>query len=185
MKRGILANRMAQYSEILDPNLQARVRNRYRSEIASLETLGFRHLACTLEALGNYSAILNFPILLLTLGREVIVIQRPLRLAVANELLSNSNPPAIALCMGMGVKFYTAFSDKTLLISSDFNTYAKPHHFSTIMRLSPFPSIQDAWQAHREHVSAKVEQGVPCEAGASFRRYVEMSIQEEDLSQYM
>jgi hypothetical protein len=142
-------------------------------------------MAYALEALGNYSVILSFPILLLAIGREVIVIQRPLRLAVANELRTNSNPPAIALCMGMGVKFYTAFNNNTFLVSSDFSAGAKPRHPSPITRLSSFPSIQDAWQAHREHVSAKVEQGVPCEVGASFRHYVEMSIREEDLSQYM
>jgi len=174
---------MAEYAEITDPQLQERVRARYRNEIAVLRSLGFRQLACGLEALGPYSVILRFPILLLAYGREVLVFLRPLRLAVANALLFHTEPHAIALCMGMGVKIYSAFEDRTVLISSSFETHLKPRPGSSIVRLSAFPSIEKAWEVHRDQVSARVAQGNVALTEVAFRDYVAMSRQEEDLAQ--
>jgi hypothetical protein len=95
------------YAKINDPALQARVRSRYDQALGTLVRLGFRHLETCLESLGPFSAVLQFPMLLLTLpNREVLVFRRPLRLGVANALLSHDDPASIALCMGMGVKLY-------------------------------------------------------------------------------
>jgi hypothetical protein len=175
---------MAEYSEIADTTLQARIRDRYLRQVSSLHALGFRHLAYGLEALGPYSVILNFPILLLSFRKEVIVFPRPLRLAVGNALLSHSDPPSIALCMGMGVKIYSAVADGALVISSDFKTRARPRPESSITRLSPFPSIEETWHAHRVHALARLPEGTSTSAIPSFHQYVEMSHREEDLSQY-
>jgi hypothetical protein len=175
---------MAEYSEITAPRLQARIRDRYHREITSLGDLGFRHLAYALEALGPYSAILNLPILLLSFNREVVVFRRPLRFAAGNALLSHSDPPSIALCMGMGVKIYSALTDGTILISSDFDTQARPRAASLITRLSPFPSIGETWRAHREHALARLTQETSRSGHPTFRDYIEMSRREEDLSQY-
>lgn len=176
---------MAEYSEIIDPGLQERVRKRYQVEIAALRALGFRHLAYSLETLGAYSAILSLPVVLLAfVKREVIVFPRPLRVAVANAILFQPDPPTIALCMGMGVKLYTGFGDKTLLISSDFKTYATPRLTSYITRLSHFSSIDATWRAHSEYALARPSQGTPISRNLSFGDYVEMSHREEDFSQY-
>src|SRR5439155_14753233 len=126
---------MAEYTEIVDLKVQSRIRARYDPEIASLQALGFRHLAFCLEMLGPYSAVLQFPVLLLTLlKKEVLVFRSPLRLALGNVVLVHSDPPSIALCMGMGVKVFTCFSDSTILISSTFRSHAVPGPNSVIVR---------------------------------------------------
>ena len=176
---------MAEYSQITDPPLQTRIRARYATDIDLLHPLGFRLLAFTLEALAPYSAVLQLPVLLLALSRrEVLIFPRPFRLAVANVLLGHSDPPTIALCMGLGVKLYTAFTNNTQLISSTFQSQAVPGPTSSITRIHPFPSLELAWTGHKERVREWLGQSRVPHPGVSFETYVAMSRREEDLSQY-
>ncbi len=176
---------MANYAEVTDPIVQAKVKARYAPEIAQLLRQGFHLLAYSLEALGPYSAIFQLPVLLLALGKkEVVAFPRPLRLAVANVLLARDAPSAIALCMGMGVKIYTGFTDGTLLISSTFHSDARPKPTSRIIRPVHSPNVELAWSSHEEEVSALEARGKVVQPGTSFRAYASFSVQEEDLSQY-
>jgi len=104
-------------TEITDSKLQAMVRARYQREIEALQNIGFMPLTYCHEALGPYSVFSQcFVALLMWLKKEIITITRPFRLGAANVLLVHSRPPSIAECMGMGVKFYSAFSDGCVLI---------------------------------------------------------------------
>ena len=132
-----------------------------------------------------YSVILHLPVLLLAFRRELILFRRPLRLAVGNALLFHADPPTAALCMGLGVKFYSRLPDGTLLITSDFRTHAVPRPGAAIVRLSIFDSIEAAWAAHRDRVGDAFGQSRFPPRRPGFREYVEMSHREEDLSQYM
>lgn len=174
---------MAEYSQITDPALQRRVDARYRDAVASLQSLGFRRLAYCAEALGPYTALTRLPVLLLAwFHREVLLFPRPLRLAVANVLLAHLEPPSIALCMGMGVKFYTAFSDGTLLVSSDFPSYAVPRPGSCFIRLPPSTTRPETWRAHQEQVKRLQSEGRGPSPGIGFQDYEAMSDLEESLS---
>jgi hypothetical protein len=176
---------LAEYAQITDRKLEERIRARYLQQIGAIEALGFRRPVFCLEALGPYSLILNFPILLLAYRREVFVRLRPMRLAVGNVLLFHDDPPAVALCMGYGVKIYSELPDQTLLISSDFRTAAQPLPGVRIVRMSPYASIEEAWKAHRERASLAFSQARFAPRRPDFHRYVEMSRREEDLSQYV
>jgi hypothetical protein len=177
---------MAEYSRITDPSLQARAAARYVAEIASLERIGFRHLAYSLEALGPFSALFQLPVLLLTLPkREILAFPPPLRLAVANVLLASLVPSTIALCMGMGVKLYTGFLDDTILISSTFQSHAVPAPTSAITKSQPFPTVELAWSGHKDRLRELERQGRVVRPNLSFEHYVAMSHREEDLSQYL
>lgn len=175
---------MADYTQITNTDQQKRIRARYRHQISSLEALGFQHLAYCLEALGPYSVLLNLPVLLLAFNKEVIVFLRPLRLAVGNALLFHADPSTISLCMGLGVKLYSYLPNGTILISSDFHTQARPRPGAHVVRLSPFPSIEATWRAHRDRVASAYEQRPAAPESPSFHQYVGMSRREEELSQY-
>ena len=176
---------MAHYQEISNPALDARARERYSKEIVSLEKLGFRYLASCLESHGPFSAIWQLPVLLLTLPKkEILVFPRPLRLAIANTLLCRSDPPTIALCMGMGVKLYTSFSDGTILISSTFQSYAVLLPGSTIIKPVPSLTIDEAWTNHTATVKRLESARGAVRDVRNFGGYVMLSRQEEDRSQY-
>lgn len=176
--------KLAEYAQITENKLQGRVHTHYRRQIGELEDLGFRRPVYCLEALGPFSLILSFPILLLAFRREVILVLRPLRLAVGNALLFHDDPPAVALCMGYGVKIYSELPDQTLLVSSDFSSAALPRPGVRIERVFPFSSIAAAWEAHRMRAAAAFGQARFAPRRLDFGRYVEMSRREEDLSQY-
>jgi hypothetical protein len=177
---------MAEYTEITDLKRQARVRARYNREMESLQALGFRHLVFCVEALGPFSAILQLPTLLLMLPKkEVLVFPSPFRLAVANVLLVHRHPSSIALCMGMGVKIYTRFSDHSMLISSTFRSHAVPGSNSPIIRNLPSPTPEEAWTSHKKRVLEMEALGKTIANSGSLGDYVELSKREEDLSQYV
>ncbi|HET7010822.1 MAG TPA: hypothetical protein VFI11_08615 [Anaerolineales bacterium] len=176
---------MAYYSQITDPGLQERIQKRYGEEAAALQALGFRHLAYCMELMGSFSAVLQFLVLILAFfHREVLVVRSPLRLGTLYPLLASSDPPSVALCMGMGVKFYTPFTDGTLLISSSFTSESRPKPESRIVRLPPAGSLGETWLAHRRRSLELASDTRRLPGGVGFSDYVEMSRVEEDLAQY-
>ncbi|MBZ5667820.1 MAG: M50 family metallopeptidase, partial [Acidobacteriia bacterium] len=170
----------AEYTEITDPKLQARVRARYEREIASLQSFGFRHLAYCLEVLPPYSAILRFPLVLAMFNKEIVVFPRPARLAVATVLFVHSDPASIADCMGMGVKFHTGFSDGALLISSSYRSPLVPAPNSRIIKNARCQSAEEAWLAHKKRAAELEAEGIAIHSSCSFGDYVEISKRKED-----
>lgn len=177
---------MTKYTEITDARLKSRVRARYSGEIAVLQAQGFHELACRLESRGPFSAVWHLPILaLMRQAKEVLVFPFPLRLALANVLLVHSQPPAIAGCMGMGVKFFTNFSDHSLLISSTLRSHlalqnvALPEPNLQIIRLPPRLTPQEAWLSHKQRVEEMEARGKTIDRTSSFADYVEISRREE------
>ena len=177
---------MTKYTEIKDERLQLRVRARYAKDMATLERLGFRQLAFKQETRAPFSALAYLPLLpLMRRAKEVLVFPFPLRLAVANILLFHERPSAIATCMGLGVKFYTTFSDESLLISSTLLHHAalqapgiqKPG--SQIVRTPPGRTLEDAWSLHIGQITQMEVSGRTNSTTNSFPNYIEISEREE------
>ena len=174
------------YILLTDPHVTTRIRARYSNDVKSLSALGFCQLCFYLEQLGPYSAALQLPMLFLMLAkREVLVLPSPLRLAAGFILLCQTEPPALALPMGIGVKIYTDFMDRTLLISCTFSSYAVPRPGSLITKLTTPDGIDEAWRLHKQRVLQLEGNGKSAVPHPSFESYVEMSRREEDLSQYL
>jgi len=176
---------MTEYIEISDPTLQSRVMARYGAEIAILQAAGFRHLACKLERLGPFSAVLRLPVVcLMHRAREVLLFPFPLRVAAAYPLLVHSEPSSIADCMGMGVKFYSSFSDNSILISSTLESHAalqtaiRDPKFQ-VVRNPPRRSPVEAWQSHKWRIGERQAQGLTVRKISSFADYVEISQRDE------
>lgn len=177
---------MAKYVLITEESTRTRLDQRYFHEVSTLKDLGFRHLAYCLEDHGPFSAITQLPIIPMALSYgEVLVVKRPLRLGSANVLLSAENPTAIALCMGMGTKIYSLFSDGMVVISSDFESSAVPRSGSKIVRLPPRTTLRETWTSHKFEVLNRQTQVALVQEAMTFEDYVKLSALEEDLSQYV
>jgi Zn-dependent protease len=163
-----------EYTEIADPSVQARVRARHASKIAPLQTLGFHHFAFCLELLPPYSAVLKFPLVLMTFGKEVLVFPKPARLGIANILLSHSSPSSIAGITGLGIKFYSVFSDGTLLISSNYRSPLVPSPNSRIIKNPHCQTTEEAWLAHKQKAAELGAQGLTLHSLSSFGDYIEI-----------
>jgi len=141
-----------EYVEINDLSVQTRLHSRHSSKIMSLQALGFHHFACRLEVLPPYSAISKFPMIPLMWSKEVLVFPKPARLAVANLLLTHSCPSCIAEILGFGIKFYSVFSDGTLLISASYRYPFTPIPNSQIIKTRDCQSPEEAWAAHQQKI---------------------------------
>jgi hypothetical protein len=176
---------MAKYTLITGASLQTRLDKRYEGEISSLRSLGFRQLAYILEDHGPFSALSQLLVIPLALSKgEILVFKWPFRLASANVLLSTQNPASMALCMGMGIKFYSGFSDETVIITSNFVSSAIPSADSKITRLPPQHSLQATWDSHKTAANQRLQAIEPLAEIMRFEHYVKMSAIEEDMSQY-
>jgi Zn-dependent protease len=165
-----------EYTVITDPEVQSRVRTLHAPKIASLQVLGFQHFAFCLESLPPYSAISKFPFVLIMFRKEVLVFPKPARFGVANILLSHSSPSSIASTTGFGIKFYSVFSDGTLLISSSYRSPLVPAPNSRIIKNPHCHTAEEAWLAHKQKAAELGAQGFVLRSLTSFADYVEIEM---------
>ncbi len=175
---------MAEYTRITNQQTQTRLKARYAVEIADLQAVGFRHLAYCLEDHGPYSAFRHsLAALLMTFQREHFRIKSPFRMTLANVLMAADDPPAIALCLGLGVKFYSIFEDGSMIITVNFETFAAPNLGTRITRLAAPGPIEQAWAIHKAAVLQRAGQIDFLSPSMRFGDYVMMSGFEENPGQ--
>ena len=176
---------MATYTEITNKGIQTRLDKRYANQTNALKDLGFTHLAYCQEDHGPYSALKHSLAALYAMSKkEVLLVSWPFRLSLANVLMAAEHPPTIALCMGLGVKFYTSFHDGTVMISSDFRTRSVPQIGSNIIRLPSQGNLIDTWAEHQAKALAMSEDMEFLSERMTFGDYVLMSSFEEQAVQF-
>ena len=87
--------------------------------------------------------------------------------------------------MGMGVKIFTRFTDRSILISSTFQSHAIPGPNSLIVKNLPSGTPKEAWESHKKHALEMVALGKVVANSSSLANYIELSKREEELSQYV
>jgi hypothetical protein len=87
--------------------------------------------------------------------------------------------------MGMGIKFYSVFSDGTVIISSDFTSSLVPRQGAKIIRLPPRSILDETWAYHKAEILRKSREVEFLSETMSFGDYVLISAIEEDPSQYI
>jgi hypothetical protein len=174
------------YSEVTEPDFQARIRARYGADIQSLSALGFDPLCYYREQLGALSALFQIPALLqMLLKKEVIVVEGPLRLGVACALLAHTTPATIAVPMARGIKLYSDFTEGSLLVSCTFISHRASHPGSRIMQITSQAGIEDLWRLHQERIRQLQSEGKILQTRVSFEHYVQMSQNEDRSTQYV
>ena len=107
-------------------------------------------------------------------SKEVLVFPKPARLGVANILLTHSSPISIAEILGLGVKFYSVFSDGTLLISSSYRTAFGSGSNTRIIKNAHCQNPEEAWLAHKQKAAELGAQGLTVRNLSSFSDYLEI-----------
>ena len=176
---------MATYTEITNTGIRSRLDKRYAKETDALQDLGFTHLAYCQEDHGPYSALKHSLAALYAMQKkEILLVSWPFRLSLANVLMAAEHPPTIALCMGLGVKFYTSFYNGTVIISSDFSSRSLPQIGSNILRLPSQGTLTDTWAEHQSKALAMSEEMEFLSEKMTFGDYVLMSSFEEQAVQF-
>jgi len=174
-----------EYILATDPQFHSRIRARYSYDIDALTKLGFRQLCYYMEQLGPFSVVFQLPMLLLMLGhREVLSIQSPLRISMGFILMYHTDPPTIALPMGLGTKLYTDFADRSMLITYTFPSPAVSQPSPFIRRIATSKGLDEAWRLHQAQIRDLEGMGRMVQPQTSFNSYVDMSRREEGTFQY-
>ena len=166
--------------QIFSHELEQRIRKRYQSEISQLTDLGFDYLFSDGEAFSLFRLALILPALTVIHMRcngEVIALDDGTKLLVCYPVFISRNKTAFGYASGLGVKFYTAFQDGTLLVSkaySDANIPAAP----MIVKFAEKASISETWAKHQERIAALEAEGKCVDRQTSFQAYAEISYKE-------
>ena len=167
------------YVEESDPQRQARVRTRFGQDIEALTRLGFRELCFYREEFGLFSSWIGLPMFLLMLfKREVVGLDMSLHVGASFILMCHNSPATIVLPMGLGIKFYSGFSDRTVLISANFPSCAASHEAGVVKHASSM-SADEAWTRHQQRVQELEHKGKALGGSTRLDQYVEWSHLEE------
>ena len=169
-----------EYRQDHAPELMDRARMRFAEEIGRLKRLGFSEFCCYTELMSRFSALTLLPIYSLAkINREIIRVESPLRLAMSPPILVHREQGAYALVFGMGVKFYTLFTDNTGLITANFSSQPIQDMYKKVYKTAAPRSIEDCWEAHMAEAQGFQQAGKRIEEAIRFENYVNISRRED------
>jgi hypothetical protein len=159
--------------------LEEKIRSRYAADLAQLAEIGFDYLYSE----GETFSILRFPLLLPALtvfgmwrAGEVLTLHRGTKIMLATPVLASKDRSTFANPTKLGVKFYTAFRDGSLLVSKNYVDETTPP--PGVMKNCRKGTIGETWIAHQWRLRKLVEEGRSTLDDARFAAYVKISDQE-------
>ncbi len=169
-----------EYRQDFLPELADKARTRFEEEINRLRAFGFSEFGCYTELLPNYSLLTHLLIFVLAKSnREIIRVESPLRLAMSQPLLVHREQASCALVFGMGVKFYSLFTDGTGLITANFPSRPIQDMQRKLYKSAAPRSLEECWQAHQAEIVSFQQIGRQLDEEISFENYVAISKREE------
>ena len=168
------------YTQIISPEYEQRIRSRYQSEINQLRELGFDYQFSYGESFQLIRLFLLLPAIAIIgswRNREVISIQEGMRFVTGFPVLTSKNKYAYAHSFGLGTKFYTAFQDGILLVSKDFADADIPAG-PMIKKCARKASIGDTWAEHQKRIAELEAEGKRVDRQTSFQAYAQLARKE-------
>ena len=142
------------YKQSYDKSISDELKERYKTEIETLEKEGFSPFSLHQETIWPFSVLIFFPIyLIMKSNNEFVKIESPLRLTTYHLMFVSKSHSTYAYVYGLGCKFYTNFTDGTWLVS---NTGQRVRDKKVIVLARDYGTIatDKLWERHR----AKIEE---------------------------
>ncbi len=155
-----------------------RVRTKFQHSINELAPFGFKECCCYSETTARFGLFGSFPALFFEIGK----VHGLLRISIYNIILVSREYATFALIMGLGTKFYTAFTDGTLLITRSFASSAPDRTTATMSIVSRPGPLEQAWNDHRASIQQHQSAGRLLREATEFEDYVALSLREEETS---
>jgi len=166
--------------QIFSPDLEQRIRTRYQSEIHQLNDLGFDYQFSDGETFPLIRLVLLLPALVIIMmwrKREVMTIHEGTKYLVGHPVYISKNKTAFAEPSGLGTKFYTAFHDGSLLISTTYTDGGMPAG-PMIERHGQKASISETWASHQQRIAELETEGKRVDHQTSYQAYAEIEHKE-------
>ena len=164
---------------IRSPKLEQKIQTRYAADLAQLAEIGFEYVYSE----GETFSILRFPLLLPALtafgmwrAGEVLTLHGATKIMLATPVLVSKDQSTFSNPTKLGIKFYTAFRDGSLLVSKNYVDETTPP--PGVMKNCRNGTIGETWIAHQWRLRTLVEEGRSTLDDARFAAYVKVSDQE-------
>jgi hypothetical protein len=168
-----------EFVQVASPSVDLRLRTRYQAATAELTSLDFDHLCSYGETFSAFRLLLVLPaivVLSMWRNREVVRLYEGNRIQACYPLLIAKDKSTYADVNGDGVKFYTAFTDGSFLVSATYVacTLENPK----ITRHCRVAGIREIWNEHRSTIEAFEASGRRVNRRIDFQTFVDMSHRE-------
>jgi len=172
------------YEQIVDPELESRLGIRYKFQIDELESLGFHYFCCYSEsfAASRLLLLLPLPVVLPMLWGGEIVRLRSGRIHTYNILLVSRDNATHSPVFGLGVMYYSRFSDGTLLVTMNRKAAIADIHRPPLLKRYRKGSITDAWADHQSAIQSLEAAGKHAVREVDFQSYADMVRRETELA---
>ena len=171
------------YEQTLDKEIHDRVRRKHGVIIDELKTLNFQEFYFFGETVGalGFSPLgcSGFLGMLVALFSEVTKIERNLGITLFNVVMGYRDYATYAGPFGLGVKFYTGFTDGTCLITANFSTPPIQDEPEKLYKFAMEQPVADAWSIHKDWVDKLCREGKQKSEPLSFAGYLKL-VQRED-----
>lgn len=172
------------YQQTADQEIHNRVRRKHGAIIHELKSLNFAEyyfFGETVGALGfsplGFSGFLG---MLIALFNEVTRVESNLGITLFNIVMGSREYGTYAAPFGLGVKFYTGFTDGTCVITANFKTPAFQDEQAKLYKVAMPPGVADAWFHHKEWVAKLCQEGREKNEPLSFAGYLKLVQREDD-----
>jgi hypothetical protein len=168
------------HDEISDPRVEQRVRERYSSDIDELTSLGFSYAYTAGEGMALPHVLLIYPAIILLRARAngaVLTFGRGDKILLAAPVLISADRRTFAHPESLGVSFYTAFRNGSLLVTKNFDfPFFGPAEY---MLQASDATDTEAWQTHKDRLSKLDTEANPANMDHSYSAFADIAVRED------
>jgi hypothetical protein len=172
------------YEQVYDSEVQEKVRSRRYSVLAELKRLNFDELCFYSESVGALGfsplGVWGFMGSMIALFNEVAKIQPNLSISTFHVMMVSRQHAAYACPFGLGVKFYTGFTDGTCIITANFESEAINNIREKIQKSAMPRAVETAWRDHQAWMNELAAQGKQKNEHISYTSAIELARREDD-----
>lgn len=171
------------YQQTTDKEIQDQVRKKHKADIQELKHLNFEEYSFygeTVRAFGfiplGISGVIG---VLISLFKEVARVEGNLNVTIFNVLMASREFATYAGPFGLGVKFYTSFTDGTCIITANFNSPAIVDEKEKLFKYAVSQTIVSAWLHHKKWVEQLCLDGKQKVEHLSFADFLQLTQRED------
>lgn len=172
------------YQQTMDQEIMNRVRKRHQQSLQALKRLSFDEYAFfgeTVQAFGfSPMGLAGVFGMFVAIFNEVTKVDWNLDVTIFNMVMASRQESAYSAPFGLGVKFYTGFSDGTCVISANFESQSIHDDGQKIYKFVGAQTIESAWANHKNRVDAFGAQGKQKIEHLSFAGFLQLTQREDN-----
>jgi hypothetical protein len=171
--------------QVSSPELERKIRDRYRQEIRQLEFVGFNFLFAEGETFQLIRFLFGFPALIALTMRakqEVLAIHNGRDFLAGHPIFASADKTAFGHPNGLGVKFHTVFNDGTILVTKNYGDSSGYAPIAVVQPMIAGAQISDMCAVHQRGIEELKTAGKRVDNPISFQAYADVSHRETAIS---